>query len=116
VAVMEKSLGLPFHDRDVYVNVTGGIKVSEPGIDLAVAAAILSSYKNQSWRDAAFFGEVGLTGEVRRIVNMELRVKECERLKVKKVLCPRGLDKSTGVDLLPTRNIRELAEYLAQAG
>ncbi|MGD0234137.1 MAG: DNA repair protein RadA [Syntrophorhabdales bacterium] len=116
VAVMEKSLGLPFYDRDVYVNVTGGIKVSEPGIDLAVAAAILSSYKNQSWRDAAFFGEVGLTGEVRRIVNMELRVKECERLKVKKVLCPRGLDKSTGVDLLPTRNIRELAEYLAQAG
>jgi DNA repair protein RadA/Sms len=115
-AVMEKTLGLPFSDRDVYVNVTGGIKVNEPGVDLAVAAAILSSYKNLSWRDTAFFGEIGLTGEVRRVVNMELRVKECERLKVKKVLCPRGLDKSTGVELLPTRNIRELADYLSQVG
>jgi DNA repair protein RadA/Sms len=114
VAVIEKSLGLSFSDRDVYVNVTGGIKVNEPGIDLAVAAAILSSYKNLSWRDAAFFGEIGLTGEVRRIVNMELRVKECERLKVKRVLCPKGMDKSSGIELLPTRNIRELMEYLAK--
>jgi len=112
VAVMEKTLGLPFSDRDVYVNVTGGIKVNEPGIDLAVAAAILSSYKNVSWRDAAFFGEVGLTGEVRRVVNMELRVKECDRLKVGKVVCPRGMEKSPGIELLPIRNIRELATHL----
>ena len=115
VAVMEKNLGLPFADRDVYVNVTGGIKVNEPGIDLAVAAAILSSYKNVSWRDTAFFGEVGLTGEVRRVVNMELRVKECERLNIRKVLCPGGLDKSSGIELQPTRNIRELMDYLDQA-
>jgi DNA repair protein RadA/Sms len=112
VAVMEKTLGLPFSDRDVYVNVTGGIKVNEPGIDLAVAASILSSYKNVSWREAAFFGEVGLTGEVRRVVNMELRVKECDRLKVRKVICPRGMEKFPGVELLPIRNIRELAAHL----
>ncbi len=112
-AVMEKILGLPFADRDIYVNVTGGIKVNEPGIDLAVAAAILSGYKNVSWRDTAFFGEIGLTGEVRRVVNMELRARECERLKITRVLCPRGLDKSTGIELLPIRNIRELSGYLA---
>jgi DNA repair protein RadA/Sms len=112
VAVMEKTLGLPFSDRDVYVNVTGGIKVNEPGVDLAVAASILSSYKNVSWREAAFFGEVGLTGEVRRVVNMELRVKECDRLKVRKVICPRGMEKFPGVELLPIRNIRELAAHL----
>jgi DNA repair protein RadA/Sms len=112
VAVMEKTLGLPFSDRDVYVNVTGGIKVNEPGVDLAVAASILSSYKNVSWREAAFFGEVGLTGEVRRVVNMELRVKECDRLKVRKVICPRGMEKFPGVELLPIRNIRELGAHL----
>jgi DNA repair protein RadA/Sms len=113
-AVIEKTLALNFSDRDVYINVTGGIKVNEPGIDLAVAAAILSSYRNISWRDAAFFGEIGLTGEVRRVVNMELRVKECERLKIDKVICPKGLEKSVGVDLLPLRNIRELAQFLAR--
>jgi DNA repair protein RadA/Sms len=112
VAVMEKTLGLPFSDRDVYVNVTGGIKVNEPGVDLAVAASILSSYKNVSWREAAFFGEVGLTGEVRRVVNMELRVKECDRLKVRKVICPRGMEKFPGVELFPIRNIRELGAHL----
>ena len=78
VAVLEKALGVPFFDRDVYVNVTGGVKVVEPAIDLAVSASILSSYKDVSWNEAAFFGEVGLTGEVRRVVSMEMRLKECD--------------------------------------
>jgi DNA repair protein RadA/Sms len=90
VAVLEKALGLPFFDRDVYINVTGGIKVNEPGIDLAIAASILSAYKDRSWKEAAFIGEVGLTGEVRRVVNTEMRIKECERLQIRKVFCPEG--------------------------
>ena len=92
VAVLEKALGVPFFDRDVYVNVTGGIKVVEPAIDLAVAASILSAYKDVSWKEAAFFGEVGLTGEVRRVVSMEMRLRECERLHIKKAFCPGGTE------------------------
>ena len=114
VAVLEKSLGLPFFDRDVYVNVTGGIKVGEPAIDLAIAASMLSSYKDRSWGDAAFFGEVGLTGEIRRIVSMEMRQRECERLHVKKVFCPSGTDPvAAGIEVVPVRHVRELYGHLA---
>lgn len=111
-AVIEKVLGLPFFDRDVYVNVTGGIKVNEPGVDLSVVASMLSSHKNIAWRDSAFFGEVGLTGEVRRIVNMEGRLKECARLGIKRVFGPRCIEESAGCEVIPVRTIKELYEHL----
>ncbi|MBP1729644.1 MAG: repair protein RadA [Deltaproteobacteria bacterium] len=111
-AVMEKSLGLTLSDRDIYVNVTGGIKVAEPAVDLAVAAAILSGVKNIGWQETAFVGEVGLTGEVRRVISMELRLRECERLKIKRVFCPRGLGGSSGMEVICVRSVRELAQYL----
>ncbi len=112
VAVLEKALGLPFFDRDVYINVTGGIKVNEPGIDLAIAASVLSAYKDKSWREAAFIGEVGLTGEVRRVVNTEMRIRECERLQIKKVFCPGGVERPPGMDVVQVRHVRELHGHL----
>lgn len=111
-AVIEKVLGLPFFDRDVYVNVTGGIKVSEPGIDLSVVAAMLSSFRNIAWKDSAFFGEVGLTGEVRRVVNMEGRLKECARLGIKRVFVPRGIEDSGGCEVQQIRTIKDLYDHL----
>ena len=111
-AVIEKVLGLPFFDRDVYVNVTGGIKVNEPGVDLSVVASMISSYRNVAWKDAAFFGEVGLTGEVRRVVNMEGRLRECARLGIKRVFGPRGIEDSAGCEVIPVRTIKELYEHL----
>jgi DNA repair protein RadA/Sms len=112
IAVLEKALAFPFFDRDVYVNVTGGIKVSEPAVDLAIAASVLSTYRDVSWRDAAFFGEVGLTGEVRRVVNMEMRLRECERLHLKKVFCPMGAEGVSGIEVVEVRHLRELHEHL----
>jgi DNA repair protein RadA/Sms len=112
IAVIEKVLSLPFFDRDVYVNITGGIKVNEPGVDLAVAASVLSSFKDVSWQRTAFFGEIGLTGEVRKVVNMEARLKECERLGVQRVFCPKGVEPVTGIEVVPLRNIRELFGHL----
>lgn len=110
IAVMEKILGTSFFDRDIYVNVTGGMKVAEPAIDLAVAGAILSSYKDVTiGRDTALFGEIGLTGEIRKIVNAEARLKECERLGIKRVLCPRGADGTKGIEAIPLKTIRDLA-------
>jgi DNA repair protein RadA/Sms len=112
IAVIEKVLSLPFFDRDVYVNITGGIKVNEPGVDLAVAASVLSSFKDVSWQRTAFFGEIGLTGEVRKVVSMDARLKECERLGVQRVFCPKGVEPVTGIEVVPLRNIRELFGHL----
>ncbi|MGA3173638.1 MAG: DNA repair protein RadA [Syntrophorhabdales bacterium] len=114
-AVLEKSLGMPFSDRDVYVNVTGGIKVNEPAVDLSVAASILSSYRDGSWGEAAFFGEVGLTGEIRRVFSMEMRLRECERLHMRKVFCPPAGESPPGLEVVPVRHIRELYGYLVKA-
>ena len=112
-AVIEKFLSIPFYDRDIYVNVTGGIKVTEPAIDLSVAAAILSAYRNKAWGNAAFFGEVGLTGEVRRTVNMDMRIRECERLKIERVFCPKGTETSGSIRLFPVKSIRDLHDHLS---
>jgi DNA repair protein RadA/Sms len=114
VAVLEKSLSLPLFDRDVYVNVTGGIRVGEPAVDLAVAASILSSHGDTSWKEAAFFGEIGLTGEVRRVVSMEMRLRECERLHIKKVFCPAGAETLPGVEIIPVRHVKDLHERLTR--
>ncbi len=114
IAVMEKVLGKPFFERDVYVNVTGGMKVTEPAIDLAVASSILSSYRDVNMgKDTAFFGEIGLTGEVRKIVNMEARVKECERLGIKRVFCPRGVEKVRGLETVVLKTIGDLYHHIS---
>ncbi len=114
IAVMEKVLGRSFFDRDVYVNVTGGMKVAEPAVDLAVAGSILSSYKDvKIGRDTALFGEIGLTGEIRRTVNMEARFKECQRLGINRVFCPPGADKIEGLHIISLKNIGELYEHIS---
>jgi len=80
VATLEKELGFPLRNFDVFVNVVGGINVDEPAVDLPVAAAIVSSYLDRPVDETlALFGEIGLAGEVRRVRLEELRKKEAER-------------------------------------
>ncbi len=113
LAVLEKTTGRPFFDRDVYVNITGGMKAGEPGADLAVAASILSSLLDiHIGSDTAIFGEIGLTGEIRKIVNMDLRLKECGRLGIKRVFCPKGIDDIHDVDIISLKNVKALYEHL----
>ena len=86
VAVLQKRLRLPLWDQDVFVNVTGGLKVNEPAADLAICAAIISSFKDVSLpKNAAYIGEVGLLGEVRNIRNLEKRSKEAKKLGFERV-------------------------------
>ncbi|RMD76991.1 DNA repair protein RadA, partial [Candidatus Dojkabacteria bacterium] len=81
IAVIEKTLGLNLSTHDVYTNVTGGIKVADAALDLAFVASVLSSLKNKAFpRSSVFFGEVGLTGEVRKVWLEEKRVKEARRI------------------------------------
>lgn len=89
-AIIQKRLNIPLGTFDVFVNVSGGLKIQEPAADLAVALAIISSFKNKSIDPhTAVFGEVGLLGELRATVSEERRVKEAVRLGYKHVLTPK---------------------------
>ena len=80
LAVLEKKMGLPLGTQDVFVNVAGGLQLDDPGADLAMAMAILSSFKEKSLRPGIAFGELGLTGELRPPAQVDSRVREAIRL------------------------------------
>lgn len=98
IAIIEKRMNISLFEYDVYVNITGGLKIKDTSIDLAIIMAILSSYKNKNLpSDAVYCGEVGLSGELRNIPNVDIRIKEASRLGYKKIYLPnlsvRNLDK-----------------------
>ncbi len=81
VAVLTRRAGLHLGDQDIFVNVTGGIKLADRGVDLAICAAIASSFLDKPMpADIAAVGEVGLLGEVRKVVNLDKRIKEAKKL------------------------------------
>lgn len=87
LAVLEKRCNLNLGSQDIYVNVIGGIKIDEPAVDLAVAMAIVSSYKNKVIpQKTVFIGEIGLTGEIRSINSIEKRVREIEKMGYSQVI------------------------------
>ena len=88
-AVLERQLSISLYNRDIFLNVAGGVKVEEPAIDVGVVAAVASSALNKSIdTKTVFIGEVGLTGEVRGISQLEVRLKEASKLGFKKALVP----------------------------
>jgi DNA repair protein RadA/Sms len=90
IAVLTKRVGHRLGDQDVFVNVVGGLRVSEPAADLAIAAAIASSFKNQPIAaDLVLIGEVGLSGELRAVGHLESRLKEAIKLGFKRALLPK---------------------------
>lgn len=101
IAILQKRLSLPLGSFDIFVNVSGGLKIGEPAADLAVALAILSSFKNKPLDPkTAVFGELGLLGEVRTIGASERRIKEAKRLGFTSVIAPssaRNLKQAAGV-------------------
>ncbi len=117
VAVMEKRLGVHLFQHDIFLNITGGMKVEEPGVDLGVIAAISSSFRDRAidpeW---AVFGEVGLGGEVRGVSQPEMRVKEAARMGFKRILMPQqNQEKVRGmkeIELIGVRTVREAVENL----
>lgn len=90
VAVMDKVGGLHLGNHDIFVNVAGGVKLSEPAVDLGITAAIASSFLDRPIDPkTVVFGEVGLTGEVRGINQMEVRVREAERMGFRRCILPK---------------------------
>ena len=91
MAVLEKRVGIQLGDCDAYVNVAGGLKISEPAIDLAIAMAIASSYKNRAIPEKMIFvGEIGLSGEIRSVGMIENRVNEAKKLGFTTCVIPKG--------------------------
>ncbi|WP_456471228.1 DNA repair protein RadA [Caminibacter sp.] len=89
LALLEKKLNLPFNQYDVFVNVTGGIKINEPAADLAIIAAITSSFRNRPIsKETVFLGEVSLVGDIRDVPGLEQRLKEAANLGFKKAIVP----------------------------
>jgi DNA repair protein RadA/Sms len=81
IALLNRRAGINLNSYDVYLNLTGGLKISEPALDLAVAMAITSSYKNKALpKQSCFYGELGLTGEIRKVMKEDQRLKESKKL------------------------------------
>ena len=91
IAVLEKKAHISFSGKDVWVNVAGGVRITEPAADLAVAAALVSSALDVPIRErSALLGEIGLGGEIRRVSQPERRLAEAERLGLEYCVAPRG--------------------------
>lgn len=104
MAVLDKYLNLDFSHRDVFVNVVGGLKLSEPAMDLALTAALLSSYSNQPLpASSCYFGEMGLTGEIRAVAFAEERVKEALKMGFQNIYLPSSVRKS-----LPSKSVSDV--------
>ncbi len=114
LAVLEKRCGFKLGGKDVFLNVAGGIKVSDPALDLSVAAAILSSSEDLSIEPGACFcGEIGLSGEIRPVNRVEKRISEAEKLGFKTIFVSffhekDSISQKSGIRIIPIRHIREM--------
>src|SRR3712207_755068 len=97
VAVLTRHAGVPLGQADVFVNVAGGVRIDEPGADVAVALAIASAARGVPVRPGtAAFGEIGLTGRLRAATQGERRLEECVKLGIQRVVAPPGTPRSRG--------------------
>lgn len=117
MAVLEKRSGIQLSGCDAYVNITGGMKIVEPAIDLGIVLALLSSFRNQALDSKLIaFGEVGLSGEVRAVSMAKQRVAEAEKLGFEVCILPYvcvGEDRKKGkIKLVGVKNLQDVIDYL----
>jgi len=117
VAMLEKRLGIPMMGCDIYVNAAGGLEINEPASDLAVFAAVLSSFRNRALAaDTILFGELGLSGEVRPVSQVHLRVREAAAMGFGRCIVPARnlplLDPAPGVQLQPVTTVAQLSDLI----
>jgi len=115
-AILQKRAGLVLDSDDIYVSAAGGLRVDDPGADLALCAAIISSFQNRAARrGSVFLGEVGLGGEVRPISSLSLRIKEASRMGIKRVFAPKGSslkEIERGVEVTEVAHLGALADVM----
>ncbi|WP_157493229.1 DNA repair protein RadA [Desulfonatronovibrio magnus] len=111
LAVMEKKLGINLAQSDIYAKIGGGLRLTDPGMDLGLVASVLSSFHNVSLPErSVFWGEVDLNGQIRPVLGHDLRMKQAGKLGYKPIVCPRSGQSSAGLG-----TIMELSEVLMTA-
>lgn len=118
LAVLEKRVGFKLLQKDVFLNIAGGLRVNDPAIDLAVMAAVLSSNTDIALdNDICLAGEVGLAGEIRPVSRLDQRIREAEKLGFKKIIVPAGQQLAVqpqGIQIIPVRKVAEAFRTLIQ--
>ncbi|HHV65935.1 MAG TPA: DNA repair protein RadA [Peptococcaceae bacterium] len=115
LAVLDKRAGYSFNTRDVFVNIAGGLEISEPAADLAVIASVMSGLKEKPLGKTAFIGELGLTGEIRGVAQIEQRVREAEKFGFDRCLIPKVNASRLGasnMQIYPVETIEEVLEII----
>ena len=117
VAVMEKKLGLHLMGHDIFINVAGGVKIDEPAVDMGIVSAVASSFLDRPiHKGTLIFGEVGLTGEIRGIGHVEIRVAEAKKMGFDRCLVPQSnlkrMTKIKGIELIGVKTVSEAIENL----
>ena len=118
LAVMEKRAGFRLYDKDVYINIAGGMSITEPAADLALCAAVASSFKNRPIdSDCSVIGEIGLAGEIRAVPQAERRIAECARMGFQRIIMPKANLRSVRSDHGATLiGVETVAEAIAALG
>jgi len=115
-AVLEKSEGLELKGHDIFVNIAGGVRITEPAADLGVLAAINSSFLNRPIdHETVVIGEVGLAGEVRAVMGIDSRIREAEKMGFRRAIVPRSNLKSkiaTKMEIFATSNVEQCLKML----
>jgi DNA repair protein RadA/Sms len=116
-AILEKKAGMDLYGHDIFLNIAGGIRIDEPALDLGVICALSSSMLDKPVPpDTAVCGEVGLAGEIRAVANIELRIREAERLGFARIIVPKTnfdrFNMQTRIDRVGVASIHEFLEHL----
>lgn len=113
LALLERKLEIPLGHYDVFVNITGGVKIHETACDLAVVAAIVSSFRNRPIsKETIFVGELSLNGEIREIFNLDARIKEANIQKFKNAIAPNKSLEKTEVKIFVAKEITQVLEWM----
>ncbi|HTK83095.1 MAG TPA: DNA repair protein RadA [Bacteroidota bacterium] len=117
VAVLEKRLGMVLGQHDVFVNIAGGVRIDEPAVDLGIASSIISSLRDVPVDSQTIaVGEIGLSGEVRTVSQIEKRVQEAEKLGFRRIILPKnnlkGVLRSNGIELVGVERIEDAVNHL----
>ncbi len=113
LALLEKKLDLPLGTYDVFINISGGIKINDPSADLAIIAAILSSYRNRELStETLFIGEVSLTGEIREVSGLAQRLKEIQTQGFKKAVIPNKPIEATKIKCFIADEVSKVVEWM----
>lgn len=119
IAVLSTRFGTNLYDKEVYLNIVGGLKINEPAADLAVSIALISAFKDIAIpRNWVFMGEIGLSGEIRMVSQIEYRLKEAEKLGFIKAIVPEGINNiksfkkdKFGLEIVAIKHVRDLARF-----